>query len=862
MTSPEDRTVEPYRHLFEMMPDAVVVFRMGRLFDMNRKAEELFRMSKKELQNSSASALGLPETSQDFEATRLKLKDGRELVVELAGVSFRLDGEDVRLIAIRDLAGQERAAAVIQRKNRELEALNAVAELGIRSVPVQEVLEEAVRKMQMLTGTDSAALCLAGEDGKSLTLSAATGISDDVRRNAGQISFGLLWKVYQSGQALVENDLAARSDARRDLMEKSVTVYATVAAPIVSRGRVVGTLSACSYRPRVFSPEDAALLGTLGAQLGAVIENARLIEAQREQKEVSEILLAAATAFGRARTVDDLGDALLEAVAIASGRPANSLLLYDEDRDTLTLVAISGVDDAARSILVGRTWGPNNPPARWLRTERRTLVLSAEEGRKLDPDAWDSTSPGAIVFLPLFQQEHLLGAIAVNYDSTAQATPRAIATLEGLAGLCAASLSNLNLWGISERRASLGSMLLAAGQDLAVSREPDRVVRSTAALARKLAGTTAAWVWILSPSGMKAEGHDGGLESLAGREVGPGELFGGALFDGALPVAVSDFEASAEGRGTGALLGARSALGVTMRAGGRVLGAIVVGDQSVRRFAREDVTALETLATYAAVCLENARLVQDLSLSNEEIRGAQQQVVRAESLAAIGRLSAAIAHEVRNPLSGISAAAQALLKTAASADPASPDLQLLRIIDRESKRLNRIITDFLQFARPRNPAMRRVSVPLMIDSTIGLLEQDMGGKYRIERTFAPATPAAQADGDQLKQVLINLVLNSIQAMPGGGTLTFGTRAAELPSGPAVEITLEDSGPGIPPGDLARVFEPFFSTKKEGTGLGLAIAHQIVQSHGGSISVHSVPGQGALFRLLLPAATADAAPPRG
>jgi signal transduction histidine kinase len=357
---------------------------------------------------------------------------------------------------------------------------------------------------------------------------------------------------------------------------------------------------------------------------------------------------------------------------------------------------------------------------------------------------------------------------------------------------------------------------------------------------------------------MKLEAHEGAQASLAAREIQPKDLFGGALLEGARPIAVSDFEAanqSPEFRVTGTLLGSRSALGVAMKAGGRTLGAIVVADAAIRLFAREDVTALETLATYAAVCLENARLVQDLSLSNEEIRDAQQQVVRAESLAAIGRLSAAIAHEVRNPLSGISAAAQALLKSAAATGAVSPDLPLLRIIDRESKRLNRIITDFLQFARPRTPVMRRVSVPAMIESTISLLEQEMGGRFRIERGFSPETPPAHADGDQVKQVLINLVLNSIQAMPAGGTLSFASRAAELPSGPAVEITIGDSGPGIPPADFSRVFEPFFSTKKEGTGLGLAIAHQIVHSHGGTISAHSSSGQGALFRILLPATPA-------
>ncbi|MCE9584521.1 MAG: GAF domain-containing protein, partial [Planctomycetes bacterium] len=424
------------------------------------------------------------------------------------------------------------------------------------------------------------------------------------------------------------------------------------------------------------------------------------------------------------------------------------------------------------------------------------------------------------------------------------------------AGLCAASLANLNLWQIAERRAELGESLLRTGQELASARDPEHVVRGAAGRARALAGSAAAWVWVISPGGFRVDAQDGGLADIAGKQFDGASLFDGRLTGEGVHVAVPDFEAaetSAGMRATGAILGARSALAVPIRAGGRILGAVCVADAAPRVHAHEDVTALETLATYTAVCLENARLLQDLSLSNEEIRDAQALVVRSESLAAIGRLSASIAHEVRNPLSGISAAAQALLKSAGQAAAAPSDIQLLKIIDRESKRLNRIITDFLQFARPRTPAPRRVAIPALIESTLSLLEQEMSGRFRVEREFSPDLPFAQADGDQVKQVLINLLLNSIQAMPAGGTITTRARPSDLPSGPAIEITIEDSGPGIASADIPRVFEPFFSTKKEGTGLGLAIAHQIVHAHGGIITAHSSAAGGAVFRILLPVA---------
>ncbi|MEK7467488.1 MAG: GAF domain-containing protein [Planctomycetota bacterium] len=849
-----------YRQLFENILDAVVVIRQGRIFDMNRRAEALFGMTREDLKVASASELGLPAVTESFEVAKLRMKDGREVTVEAAGVSMDIEGAEARLITVRDISDRERAAALIRRKNRELEALNSVAELGIRNAALQDVMNEAVKLVQGLTGTDSVALCLSSEDGKSLTLAAATGMSDELKNKVGEIRFGLLWKVFQSGQALVENDLPGRSEARRDLMENGVVVHATSAAPIQSRGRTIGTLSACSYKPRTFAAEDAALLGTLGAQLGAVVDNARLIDAQRDQTEVSEILLAAATAFGRSRTVEDLADALLEAATLASGQPGVSLLIYDDERDLLKLTALAGMPDEAKKLLLGRTWGPKNEPTRQLREGRATLVLTREEMRKYDAAAVDVAAPAATVFVPLFQQEQFMGAIAVNFNDPLCIDGRTLSLLEGIAGLCAASLSNLNLWGIAERRANLGAALLSAGQALASARAPEQVTRDAAALARSTLRTEAAWVWTAAGGRFRSESRSGGLADLEGRVLEGNELFGGKLLDGGGAVALADShaqDASAESRATARLLGARSALAVPLRVGERVLGAIAVGDAAPRQFVREDVTALETLATYTAVCLENARLLQDLSLSNEEIRDAQAQIVRAESLAAIGRLSAAIAHEVRNPLSGISAAAQALLKSVGQSGALASDVQLLNIIDRESKRLNRIITDFLQFARPRTPALRRVAVPALVDSTLGLLEKDMAGRFKVEREFSAELPAAHADGDQLKQVMLNLILNSMQAMPAGGTLSVRARPAELPAGPAVEISVQDTGPGIPSGDLPRVFEPFFSTKKEGTGLGLAIAHQIVQSHNGVITAHGSPSGGALIRVLLPASPSPA-----
>jgi two-component system NtrC family sensor kinase len=252
----------------------------------------------------------------------------------------------------------------------------------------------------------------------------------------------------------------------------------------------------------------------------------------------------------------------------------------------------------------------------------------------------------------------------------------------------------------------------------------------------------------------------------------------------------------------------------------------------------------------AQLAREFNAMARELAERQRQLEEKQRALLLAERLAAVGRVSAQVAHEVRNPLSSIGLNTELLEDALRKAH--FPGLQeekeakqLLAAIAGEVDRLTEVTDQYLRLARLPPPALAPEDVNQLLtrvlDFSKGELER---AQVKVERDFDPAQPRALADEGQLRQVFLNLLRNSREAMPAGGTLKVGSRAA----GEAVEVTIADSGAGIPPDVQGRLFEPFFSTKSGGTGLGLALARQILEAHGGSIACTSTAAQGTTFVL--------------
>src|SRR5580658_5353188 len=242
---------------------------------------------------------------------------------------------------------------------------------------------------------------------------------------------------------------------------------------------------------------------------------------------------------------------------------------------------------------------------------------------------------------------------------------------------------------------------------------------------------------------------------------------------------------------------------------------------------------------------------QDLT----QLKRLEREVLTKERMAALGRLSAAIAHEIRQPLTAMTGALKELARLAPLEDD---DKKLVNSVSRESQRLNQIITVFLDYSREKTYTFADVDIVALIEETLLLIERHAAaaGKVRVARKFAAGKLRAHVDRDAMKQVVWNLCNNALRAMPDGGVLTVSVE-----SGPeSVRISIRDTGTGFDPRATARVFEPFQSGFAGGTGLGLAIVYQILQAHKGHIRVETEPGLGTEFVVEIPRSIRSTARP--
>lgn len=295
---------------------------------------------------------------------------------------------------------------------------------------------------------------------------------------------------------------------------------------------------------------------------------------------------------------------------------------------------------------------------------------------------------------------------------------------------------------------------------------------------------------------------DGGIDTSLGR-----------VLRAETPRLVTDIQAVTLG---GRTLHARLAVARMRDVGGRMLGAVVT---------IEDVT---------------------------EVRALTDQLIRADRLAAMGELTAGVAHEVRNPLGIIKASVQ--LVEDSNADPARVR-DATRIIKQEIDRLDRVIKALLDFGRPSAPTLRPTNVEDVVADVV-LFTRQFAGQSRVEidAEYAAGVPLVEADADQLKQVLVNLVSNAVQAMDEfGGSI----RIRVWDDDAYVFISVADTGPGMSPEVRERVFDPFYSTRDGGTGLGLTMVHRIIDQHGGRVEVESASGSGTTFTVALPATSRGA-----
>jgi len=259
----------------------------------------------------------------------------------------------------------------------------------------------------------------------------------------------------------------------------------------------------------------------------------------------------------------------------------------------------------------------------------------------------------------------------------------------------------------------------------------------------------------------------------------------------------------------------------------------------------QTMDALFEILLYNIVAWVSGVLVESERKQRAKLKEAQEELIQANKFKVLGELASGMAHEIRNPLGSIQGSLEILKEDYKEGDKKA---EFLNILFKEIKRLNRVVTDFLSYARPTQPALVDCDLNQLISESISIIKPEADKKQiRLNLHSVSKLPQIQADSSQLKQALLNLLLNSLQAIEKSGEISI---TSETSNG-WISVEIKDTGPGISPENLSRVFTPFFTTKKEGVGLGLGIVERIVQNHKGKITVESRPEQGTVFTIKLP-----------
>src|SRR6266508_2639238 len=294
--------------------------------------------------------------------------------------------------------------------------------------------------------------------------------------------------------------------------------------------------------------------------------------------------------------------------------------------------------------------------------------------------------------------------------------------------------------------------------------------------------------------------------------------------------------------------GIRGFVCVPIRARHRILGTLSLGRQTEDTFTDEEMALLECVADQIGLALDNARLYGEIHRQLDDLRRAQNEVVKAERLSAVNGLAAGVAHEINNPLTIIMAQLHLLAQS-----PIGHEVEdALAVIDTAAKRAASIVRDLILFAEHRPPRRQRCQVAEQVKQVLAFEQPRLEADGITVRTELEPVPDIWADHNHLQEVLLHLVQNAQHAMKAahdGGVLSI--RVRPMPTGVRIEVA--DVGPGIPPEHLPRIFNPFFTTKQpgDGRGLGLSVSHSIVDEHGGRLWAENLPDGGAQFTIDLP-----------
>lgn len=554
-------------------------------------------------------------------------------------------------------------------------------------------------------------------------------------------------------------------------------------------------------------------------------------------------------------TVQELSDLLRLVVDRAVnllGATAGGIYLYDELQDVLTFAVGTGFV----AEFLGRTLKPGEGLAGRVFTRRQAMTVADYATWPGRATAYDGDPRlKAQLAVPLYVTETVFGVLTIQGAEGQVFSEHDVWLVEMFGSQAAVALENARLHAETQRRANLLAALNTAGRAMSSSLDLESVLNQVIEEVRSLLGAEGASIILRDPTSGElvfAASAGQGSQDIIGTRIPINTGIAGWVMRERQSALVHD--AQTDPRFWNVVdsktsVTTRSLVAVPLKFKASVWGVIEAINRAGGRFDKLDQEMLEALASSAAIAIENARLYAAEKEQRRLVEQSQLQLAESEKLAATGRLAATLAHEINNPLQAISNSLQLMLNFDLEPDERRECVQLATS---EVERLAGIVNRTLDFARRPEAEMKPASLNQIVEKVLALASKYLQHRHiALEQDLAPDLQPIRANPDELAQVFLNLILNAVDAMPESGTLRVATGSAE---DSLVTAAFSDTGCGILPENLERVFEPFYTTKSDGTGLGLSVSAGVVSRHGGKIAVQSQVNQGTTFTVWLPAAT--------
>ncbi len=624
--------------------------------------------------------------------------------------------------------------------------------------------------------------------------------------------------------------------------------------PLWDGEELIGGIAIGGNSPdRLVTEDDRALVQAAASRAVHAIRNAWLYQASQAQAVRLETLNAVALALVSSLDTDTVLRQILDLTGQALSATAGSILLSNPNDEKLVFVmAMPGEIDSLR----GRHIRPGCGIAGWAVQHSQAVLVEdvRQDERWYDGvDLATGLETRSLLCAPLKHRNKVMGVIEIVSSRTAKFSGQDLSLLESIASIAAAALDNARLYASMRSYADRLVLLHQIGQALTATLDVAIVVRAALHQVQRLFLNDAISVLRFDASSNElclVQALVGSKQVETAVSLPVAESVAGWAVEHGEPVLIDD--AQSDPRFSDQLdqhlgIKTRSLMAVPLLTPKRILGIIQVVSSEPGAFTRDELNTLQAIAATLAVALENARLYQELKTLLQERQQAQSQLIRSEKMAALGRLTASLAHEINNPLQALRSGFHLLLNPQATEEKKQ---NYLKVANREVERLIGIVERVLGFYRPSADRMEPTDINAILDETLLLAGKNLEhSQVVVQRQLADDLPPVEAVADQLRQVFLNIIFNAQQAMPQGGELIVATQW-QAREGEA-HISFTDTGVGIAAEQMPHLFEPFYTTRLEGTGLGLTISYSIVERHGGRIEVESQMGVGSTFAIILP-----------